>query len=117
MAQCRATTRTGAHCQRSVEGPHGYCWGHAPENAAQRSRQASRAGRAKPNKELATIKHEVRAVIDGVLGGRFDKGVASVALQGYSILLRATELQKKVFEVDELAAEIQELKREYGNAS
>jgi hypothetical protein len=56
-------------------------------------------------------------VIGGVLNGRIDKGAGSVALQGYSILLRATELQKKVFEVDELAAEIQELKRDYGKSA
>lgn len=107
--QCSGVTRSGERCRRSADGPHGFCYGHAPENAEQRRRAASRGGRAKPNKELAELKREVQAVIDGVLSGRIERGSASVALQGYNTLIRASEQERRLLETQEIQRRLEEI--------
>jgi hypothetical protein len=116
MRRCSAIKPNGERCQRPAEGPHGLCWAHAPENAEKRRRTASRAAKAKPNKEVALLKEELKALKDDVLDGRVDRNVAAVVVQVYRTLKDFIELERRVKETDELAAEIEDLKREYGVA-
>jgi len=48
-------------------------------------------------------------VIDGVLKGRVEKGAGSVAVQGYNVLLRLIETQRKLIEQDELLERLKRL--------
>jgi hypothetical protein len=89
---------------------------HAPENAEQRRRSASRAAKAKPSKEVAVLKEELKALKDDVLSGTVDRNDAAVVVQVYRTLKDFIELERRVKETDDLAAEIEELKREYGIA-
>jgi hypothetical protein len=89
---------------------------HAPENADRRRRAASRAARAKGNKELTLLKEEIKTVITDVKSGNLDRNDAGVMIQGYRALKDFIALERQVKETDELAAEIEELKREYGTA-
>jgi len=75
---------------------------------------ASRAARAKGNKEVASLKDEIKIVISEVKGGDLDRNDAAVMIQGYKALKDFIELERRVKETDDLAAEIEELKREYG---
>jgi hypothetical protein len=92
------------------------CWLHDPARADQRHRHASRAARSKGNKEVANLKEEIKAVIADVKAGDLDRNDAAIMIQGYRALKDFIALERQVRETDELAAEIQELKREYGAA-
>lgn len=114
MGRCTAITASGTRCQKLADGAHGLCWTHQPENAEQRRRSASRAARAKPSKEVALLKEEIRDVISDVRSGELDRNDAGVMIQGYRALKEFIELERRVKETDDLAQEIAELKREYG---
>ena len=114
--QCSATKANGQPCTLPANGPSGYCWAHAPENAEKRRRTASRAARSKGNKEVLILKEEIKAVIADVRAGALDRNDAGVMIQGYRALKDFIALERQVKETDELAAEIEELKREFGIA-
>jgi hypothetical protein len=92
------------------------CWLHDPSRAGQRQRHASKAARSKGNKEVAVLKEEIKTVIADVQAGNLDRNDAAVMIQGYRALKDFIALERQVRETDELAAEIEELKREYGAA-
>jgi hypothetical protein len=108
--QCSGITGKGTRCTRSVEGPNGLCWLHDPTRSEERRRAASKAGKAKPNRELADVKDRLRAMIDDVRCGRMARGDASVCAQLYNSLLRALSLELKIREVEELVREVEEIR-------
>ena len=112
--QCRATKLNGERCQGTANGPAGWCWAHAPEHAEQRRRQASRAARSKPNREVATLKQDVKDTIAMVKDGEIDRNDAGVMFRGYSVLLDFIKVERGVLEVEELAREIEELRERRG---
>ena len=116
MNRCRATKANGEPCTLAANGPHGFCWAHDPANREKRRRQASRAARAKGNREVLLLKEEIKGVISDVKTGELDRNDAAVMIQGYRALKGFIELERRVKETDELAAEIEDLKREHGTA-
>jgi hypothetical protein len=78
---------------------------------------ASKAARSKPNKEVALLKEELKTLKDDVLAGSVDRNDAAVAVRIYSVIKDFVELERRVTETDQLAAEIESLKREYDSAS
>ncbi len=56
-------------------------------------------------------------MIGDVKSGDLDRNDAGVMIQGYRALKDFIELERRVKETDDLAAEIEELKREYDAAS
>jgi hypothetical protein len=117
MNRCHGTRRNGERCTQTVEPPNAYCWHHAPERAEERRRAASRAGKSRPSTEVRTIKEEIKGVISGVKAGEIDRNDAAVMIQGYRALKDFIALERGIRVEDELAAEIEELKRERGYAS
>lgn len=99
----------------SVEGGKAYCHHHDPARAEERRRAAARAGRSKPDRELAGIKDLLSDLTERVLGGDgvepLETGRAAVANQLINTRLRAVELGRKIKETDELEARIEELER------
>lgn len=116
MNRCRGIKSNGEQCTLTVEPPDAYCWHHAPERAERRRRAASRAGRARPSTEIRDLKQEVKDLIADVKAGEQDRNDAAVMLQGYRVLKDLVELERRVKETDDLAAEVEKLKREYGVA-
>lgn len=114
MARCRAVKPSGEQCKGSATGQHGYCWAHAPENAERRSRQASRAARAKPNRELKDLKGELQTLTAQVLAGEIETSKVAVANQLINTRLRAVELERKVKETEELEARLAALEEAAG---
>jgi hypothetical protein len=115
-SQCSFIKASGERCRGTTTGQHGLCWAHDPANAERRRRTASKAGRSKPSREVAALKEEIKAVIADVKAGDLDRNDAAVMFQGYRALKDFIALERQVKETDELAAEIEELKREYGAA-
>ena len=116
--QCAGITREGRRCTVSVTGAHDeFCHLHDPTRSEERQRSARRAGKAKPSsREVRGLKDEIRDVIAEVRGGGLDRNDAAVMIQGYRALKDFIALERQVRETDELAAEIEELKREHGVA-
>ena len=114
--RCRATKANGEPCTRPANGSYGLCWAHAPENAEKRRRAASKAAKAKGNKEVAALKQELKDLIADVKAADLDRNDAAVMIQGYRTLKDFIALERQVRETDELAADIEELKREHGVA-
>ncbi len=109
--RCSGITRSGTRCERSAEGSNGLCWAHAPENADKRRRLASKAGKAKPSRELVDVKTRLSDLADDVLTGKIDKGVGAVVSQILNVLLRAVSVEMKVREVEELDHRLEELEQ------
>lgn len=114
---CRATKRNGEPCTLPAKTPNGYCWAHAPENAEQRRRMASKAGRSTGGREVRDLKQEIRGLIADVKAGDQDRNAAAVMLQGYRALLDYIKLERGIHVEEELAAELEEIRRERGHAS
>jgi hypothetical protein len=107
--RCSGITRFGTRCERSADGPNGLCWAHDPANAVKRRRLASKAGKAKPDRELAGIKQRLSDLADDVLADKVDKGVAAVASQVLNVYLRAVALELKAREQQELIERLEAL--------
>src|SRR5215213_8191160 len=117
MGVCRATKANGEPCTLPANGPQGLCWAHDPANHDKRRRAASRAARAKGNKEVADLKEEIKTVIADVKAGDLDRNDAAVMIQGYRALKDFIALERGIRVEDELAAELEEIRRERGHAS
>jgi hypothetical protein len=112
MGRCRANKANGEPCKAPANGQHGYCWAHAPENAEERRKIASRGGRssARANKELRDTKAEVRDIIGRIDSGDLDRNDAGVMLQGCRVLGDLIKLERSVRVEDELAPLLEDLK-------
>lgn len=117
MARCAFIKGNGDRCKGDATGPHGLCWSHDPENAERRSRMASKAARARPNRELAKIKGLLADLTDRVLAGGDPDGEeppletarASVANQLLNTRLRAVEVERRLKETGELQERLEAL--------
>ena len=116
MSTCAGIKRDGGRCTLYADPSSGMCWLHDRASASERKAHASRAARSKVNRELATLKDELRDLIASVKSGELDRNVGAVMIQGYRALKDFIALERQVKETDELAAEIEELKREHGAA-
>jgi hypothetical protein len=109
MSRCRGNKEDGSPCERIVGASQRYCYSHDPARADERRRNASRGGRAKGGGELADLKKEVKDLAAGVLDGTTDRGRAAVANQLYNTLLRVIEQERKLRELEEVAARLEAL--------
>jgi hypothetical protein len=107
--RCAGTKRDNSPCTATVEPPKRYCWWHDPANADKRRRAASKAGKSKPSRELASIKQRLSDLSDDVLAGEVDKGVAAVASQILNVYLRAVSVELKAKEQLELIERLEAL--------
>ena len=89
------------------------CYGHRPDLAEERRRNASKGGkhggRGRPQTELADIKERLSELAEQVLSGELETGRAAVANQLINTRLRAIELERKIKEADELEERIRRL--------
>jgi hypothetical protein len=87
------------------------CYGHRPDLAEERRRNASRGGRSggrgRGGGEISELKGQVRAVIGGVLSGRLTTKAGAVALQGYNTLLKAAKVELDIREQTELVGRLE----------
>jgi hypothetical protein len=118
VAACSAIKANGERCRGIAATGSDYCPAHDPARAEARRRSARKAARSKGGGggELEKIKAGVRTVIAAVIRGRLDRGRGAVALQGYNTLLRAAEIGQRA-DLEELAREVEELKRGYGRTA
>lgn len=109
MPRCSGITRGGDQCSASVPPGVEHCFNHDPRREAERRSNAAKAGRARPNREMADLKADLRAVLEGVRSGEIERGVGAVLFQGYNVLLKAVETERRVKETEELEGRLQQL--------
>src|SRR5215212_7696402 len=109
MPRCAGIKRDGGRCTAIVNGSQTHCYQHDPARAEERRRNASRAARAKPARELTQVKQRLSELADDVLEGRKDKGVAAVASQVLNVYLRAVSVELKAREQLELVERLEAL--------
>ncbi len=114
MPRCAGTRRDGGQCTTIVKPSQSFCYQHDPARAGERSRNASRAARTKPSREITSIKALCSSLTDQVLSGAQLPGPAAVANQLINTRLRAIEQERKVKETDQLEARLEELERDVG---
>jgi hypothetical protein len=117
MARCAANTEDGRPCERIVKAAQHYCYSHDPDRADERRRNASKAARSRPSRDLANVKAQLQEMADKVLAGEQDRSAAAVAGQLLNIKLRAIEVERKVKEADELEERIEALERTSGSSA
>ena len=88
-----------------------FCFAHDPARASQRSRNASKAARSKPSRELKAVKERLRGLADGVLAGEVDEEAAAVASRILAVCLRAVEAERKVREQEQVLERIEALEQ------
>ena len=86
-----------------------YCYQHDPKRAEERRRNASRAARSKPSRELLGIKQRLSDLADDVLASEVDRGVGAVASQILNVYLRAVSVELKAREQLELTERLETL--------
>jgi len=118
MPVCAGIKRDGGRCTAVVGPSQTHCYQHDPARAGERSRNASRAARSRPSREISDIKRRLSDLADDVLEGGADKGAAAVAGQLLNTYIRAVGMELKVKEVTELEERIEalELHRGQGGA-
>ena len=115
MNRCLGTKRDNSPCTVTVEPPQTYCWWHDPANADKRKQAAARggkrAGRGRPQAEIANIKQRLSDLADDVLEEKVDKGTGAVVSQVLNVYLRAVSVELKAREQLELIERLEALEQ------
>ncbi len=119
MARCSAITRAGTRCRRMAIEGYEWCSSHDPNHAEARKKAASKGGktggrgRSTPGHNLAEIDRILKTMIYGVLTDNEDKQVdradAAVVVQACHCRLRLVEVERRIFETEELEQKLEEL--------
>ncbi len=113
MAQCGAFKRNGERCTLPAKGENGFCWAHSPENAEQRRRTASKAGRSKASRAIKELHQLLEDLTQRVIDGKLETPRGAVANQLIQTRIKLLEFERKSHETDELAEELERIKREF----
>jgi hypothetical protein len=113
MNICSGITRNGGRCTVSVSSGQEFCHLHDPAREAERKRYASRGGKGKASRRIATLWDEVRAVIDGVENRRLTPGQGNTMIRGYNTLIELAklEIEQRELEIAQRRLELDEEER------
>jgi hypothetical protein len=109
MNQCRATTAKGERCTLPANGSEALCWSHDPKNTEKRRTMASKAARAKADKEIREVKKEIRYLIGHVREEDFDVSKANAINRLYNTLLAYILAERGIYREEDLAVRIRQL--------
>jgi hypothetical protein len=113
--RCSFVKADKERCRGTATGGAAYCYGHDPDRAEERSRNAKKAGRAGGNgrpsglSETAEAKRWIKGLVAQLLRGTVERDVATAAFQGINVLARYIELERKIKETEELEERLTEL--------
>jgi len=78
-------------------------------SARPQARRREEAQRFEESREIKDLKRRISEVIDTVLEGSQDRGRAAVAIQGLNALCSVLELERKIWEAEELESRLEAL--------
>jgi hypothetical protein len=114
MARCAYIKPGGERCGAAAMRGYETCYGHRPDLAAERQRNASRGGKSGGrgrggSGETAEIRALLKDLTAGVLEHRINTGTAAVVTQLLNARIRLVEVDRKVHETDVLEVKLREL--------
>ncbi len=109
MAGCIGVKPDGALCRGVAARGSDWCPAHDPAREEARRRNASKAARAKPGKEIKDLKAQLEELASGVLDGTTEPKVGAVVTQIVNARTRLLETERKIRETEELEARLEEL--------
>jgi hypothetical protein len=104
MPRCSGVKRDNSQCERIVGESNAYCFAHDPLRKAERSANASKAGKSKQSQaigDLHALKEKLIKLGDDLVAGKAHRGNAAVAATCYGMAIKATEAEVKVRELQE----------------
>ncbi len=118
-SQCSAITAAGRGCSARAQAGQEWCYNHDPRRSEERRVNAHAGGRARARRqpsEVERIKKRIEEATSAVLRGKLDSGVVAVAFQGFNVLLRAMEIERRLRDdaFEERLKELEELARRSG---
>lgn len=111
--RCAAKTKVGERCK--LDATHGsYCYQHSPDTTSERRRNARRGGKVGGNgrpgtSEIVEAKRYTRELVAKLARNEIPRETATACFMGINTLARLLELERRVRETEDLAAEIGEL--------
>jgi hypothetical protein len=117
MPRCGGFKPDGTPCERIVRASQSYCYSHDPAHVEKRRRQASKAGKGKPSREIKDLKKQLEDLANDVLEHRVGSGVATIVNQIINTRARLIELERKIREQAELEERLAALEQAQGGAS
>jgi len=115
--RCSALKADGSRCKGIPQRGSEWCFAHHPDNRQKHSangrlggRLAGRGRSRSTARELSETRRELKEIIGLVRDGKLARDVSTALFQGYSVLLKAVEVERKVEEVAELRREVEEIK-------
>jgi hypothetical protein len=115
--RCSFIKAGGERCKGIATAGATLCYAHDPSRAAERSRNASKAGKAGGNgrasarTDVAEARSYTKGLISGLLKGDLARDTATGAFMGLNTLARLIELERKIIEQDELLERLEVLER------
>ncbi len=115
MSRCAFIKPGGQRCGSLAMKGYDTCYGHRPDLAQERRRNAAKGGRAggrgRGGGETGEIKDLLSDLTDQVLAGEISTGRAAVANQLINTRLRAVEIARRVRDQEEVLERIEALER------
>ena len=109
MAGCIGVKPDGALCRGVAARGSDWCPAHDPAREEARRRNASKAARAKPGKEIKDLKAQLEELASGVLDATTEPKVGVVVTQVVNACTRLLQTERKIRETEELEARLEEL--------
>ncbi len=97
--RCSAITAAGRRCSARAQAGQEWCYNHDPRRSEERRANAHAGGRARARRqpsEVERIKKRIEEATSAVLRGELDSRIVAVAFQGFNVLLRAMELERRI---------------------
>ena len=109
MTRCIGLTAKGDLCKGVAARGSDWCPAHDPARKDARRRNASRAARSKPGREMKDLKAQLETLAEDVLAGDTEPKVGAVVNQLLTTRTRLLETERKIRETEDLAARVEEL--------
>jgi len=109
MPRCSGVKRDNSQCERIVGESNAYCFAHDPLRKAERSANASKAGKGNRSKVSRDLHNLLEDLTERVVGGGLEPYPAAVAGQLVGVRLRLLEFERRLRETDELEARLDEM--------
>jgi hypothetical protein len=115
---CSGIKANGERCKAIPISGSEWCFSHHPDHAGKHARNGRKGGhagdRGRPRsttRELSDTRRELREILASVRSGELERGIGTALFQGYSVLLRAIEVERRAFEDEELLRRVEELEQ------
>jgi hypothetical protein len=110
MTQCIGVKPNGELCRCVAARGSDFCPAHDPARKEARHRNASKAARSKPGREIKDLKVQLESLANDVLNESVEPKVGAVVNQILNTRARLIEVDRKLRETEELGRELEELR-------